>query len=111
MVACGFTITRAVQSQPWPVASAALEYAGVWGSIGRVRDEVPRISDGAPVKRISALPSPVAGSKATLFGLMQMSIWRFKAALLSDWASSLNLGKRRNGLTWICVTQKCSSPT
>ncbi|BBX37118.1 hypothetical protein MMAG44476_37828 [Mycolicibacterium mageritense DSM 44476 = CIP 104973] len=58
MVACGFTITRAVQSQPWPVASAALEYAGVWGSIGRVRDEVPRISDGAPVKRISALLEP-----------------------------------------------------
>ncbi|WP_033327369.1 Eco57I restriction-modification methylase domain-containing protein, partial [Promicromonospora sukumoe] len=32
MVAGGFTITRAVQSRPWPAQSANLEYAAVWGT-------------------------------------------------------------------------------
>ncbi len=32
MVQRGFTITRGVQSAPWPAASANLEYAAVWGS-------------------------------------------------------------------------------
>lgn len=55
MIASGFTITRAIQSRAWPVASASLEYAAVWGSIGPVADDVPRISDDAPVKCISTL--------------------------------------------------------
>lgn len=58
MIDAGFTITRAIQSQPWPVASANLEYAAVWGTVGRVQDAVPRFSDGAPVERISALLEP-----------------------------------------------------
>ena len=36
MVADGFTITRAIQSRSWPVASANLEYAAVWGTRGPV---------------------------------------------------------------------------
>lgn len=55
MVESGFTITRAIQSRSWPAASANLEYAAVWGTLGRVADDVPRVSDGAPVKRISTL--------------------------------------------------------
>ena len=38
MVENGFTITRAIQSRSWPVASANLEYAAVWGTRGEVAD-------------------------------------------------------------------------
>jgi hypothetical protein len=55
MVESGFTITCAIQSRSWPVASANLEYAAVWGSRGEVAASVPRISDGLPVEQISTL--------------------------------------------------------
>lgn len=41
MVAAGFTITRAIQSRPWPAASANLEYAAVWGTLAVVGPDVP----------------------------------------------------------------------
>jgi len=55
MVADGFTITRAIQSRSWPASSANLEYAAVWGTLADVAPEVPRVADGAPVRRISTL--------------------------------------------------------
>ncbi|WP_114044780.1 type IIL restriction-modification enzyme MmeI [Acidipropionibacterium virtanenii] len=55
MVADGFTITRAIQSRSWPAASANLEYAAVWGALGLVAEEVSRVADDAPVRRISTL--------------------------------------------------------
>lgn len=55
MVSSGFTITRAIQSRTWPVASANLEFAAVWGTVARLADGVPCISDDAPVERISTL--------------------------------------------------------
>ncbi|MBB5164127.1 DNA methyltransferase [Mycobacterium sp. AZCC_0083] len=58
MVESGFTITRAIQSRSWPVASAALEYAAVWGTVGPVAARVPYISDDIAVKRISTLLEP-----------------------------------------------------
>lgn len=58
MTASGFTITRAIQSRTWPASSANLEYAAVWGSRGRVADEVPRVCDDALVARISTLLEP-----------------------------------------------------
>ncbi len=58
MVADGFTITRSIQSRPWPAASANLEYAAVWGTVAPVADEVPRISDDVAVRRISTLLEP-----------------------------------------------------
>jgi N-6 DNA Methylase len=57
MVDSGFTITRAIRSRSWPVTSANLEYAAVWGSVGPVAD-LARISDDMPVKRISTLLEP-----------------------------------------------------
>lgn len=51
----GFTITRAIQSNSWPAASANLEYAAVWGTRGMVAPSSPRIADGIPVRRISTL--------------------------------------------------------
>ena len=58
MVDDGFTITRAIQSRSWPVASANLEFAAVWGAKGSVADSAPRVSDGMPVDRISTLLEP-----------------------------------------------------
>lgn len=59
MVNARFTITRAIQSRSWPVASATLEYAAVWGTVSTVAGDVPRISDDVPVARISTLLEPV----------------------------------------------------
>ena len=53
-----FTITRAIQSRSWPVASANLEYAAVWGTRAEVAPSVPRISDDLPVGHISTLLEP-----------------------------------------------------
>lgn len=59
MTTCGFTITRAVQSRPWPASSANLEYAAVWGTRSVVAANVPRVADGTPVQRISTLLEPM----------------------------------------------------
>ncbi|GIE91565.1 Eco57I restriction-modification methylase domain-containing protein [Actinoplanes regularis] len=65
----GLTITRAIQSAPWPSASANLEYAAVWGSRGPVADEAHRVADDILVPRISTLleaEGQVAGPPARL---------------------------------------------
>lgn len=59
MVEQGFTITRSIQSRPWPAASANLEYAAVWGTRGAVADGVPRICDNELTVRISTLLEPL----------------------------------------------------
>ena len=59
MVERGFTITRSIQSRPWPAASANLEYAAVWGTRGTVSDGVPFACDDEPVTRISTLLEPL----------------------------------------------------
>ena len=58
MVAGGFTITRAVQSQSWPARSANLEYAAVWGTRGKLAATAKPVCDDAPVARISTLLEP-----------------------------------------------------
>ncbi|MCJ1708542.1 DNA methyltransferase [Microbacterium sp. VKM Ac-2923] len=55
MVANGFTITRAIQSRSWPAASANLEYAAVWGTLGLVVEGSPRFADEVVVGRVSTL--------------------------------------------------------
>jgi hypothetical protein len=54
----GFTIVRCIQSRSWPVASANLEYAAVWGTRGGVARNVPRIADDMPVEHICTLLEP-----------------------------------------------------
>jgi type I restriction-modification system DNA methylase subunit len=58
IVADGFTITRAIQSRSWPVATANLEYSAVWGTRGRLAASVPRVADDVPVMRVSTLLEP-----------------------------------------------------
>jgi hypothetical protein len=58
MVIKGFTITRAIQSRSWPVASVNLEYAAVWGTRSEVAAPVPRVADGIPAEQISTLLEP-----------------------------------------------------
>jgi hypothetical protein len=58
MIEAGFAITRSIQSSPWPVSSANLEYAAVWGTPAGVAEDVSRMCDGEPVRRITALLEP-----------------------------------------------------
>lgn len=51
----GATIVRAIQSAPWPSASASLEFAAVWATWRSVPPGVPRVVGGAEVPYISAL--------------------------------------------------------
>jgi hypothetical protein len=60
MVDKGFTITRAIQSRSWPVASVNLEYAAVWGTRCEVAASVPRVADDTNAARISTLLEPGA---------------------------------------------------
>lgn len=55
LVQQGITITRAIQSQSWPAASANLEYAAVWGTNDPVAPAAKLVSDGVVVSRISTL--------------------------------------------------------
>ena len=59
MVERGFTITRSIQSCPWPAASANLEYAAVWGTRDSVSDGVLLTCDDEQVARISTLLEPL----------------------------------------------------
>ncbi|NVN50335.1 DNA methyltransferase [Mycolicibacterium hippocampi] len=59
MAGGGFTITRAVQSRPWPSKSANLEFAAVWGTRGPIAANVLFYADGILVERISTLLEPV----------------------------------------------------
>jgi len=58
LVGRGLTITRAVQSKPWPVATANLEYAAFWGSNQRISPNVLLVSDEEVTSRISTLLEP-----------------------------------------------------
>ncbi|GLW08701.1 hypothetical protein Misp01_38310 [Microtetraspora sp. NBRC 13810] len=58
MVDEGFTITRSIQSRSWPVFTANLEYAAVWGTKEYIPDTLPRVADDIEVRRISTLLEP-----------------------------------------------------
>lgn len=58
LVAQDVEITRAVQSAPWPAASANLEYAAVWGTRGEVAQAAQRVVNGVPAPRIATLLEP-----------------------------------------------------
>ena len=65
----GWSIVRAVKSEPWPSRSAALEYACVWMVRPAPVKLVRPVSDGLEVSRINALLEPdgrVAGSPMKL---------------------------------------------
>jgi type I restriction-modification system DNA methylase subunit len=55
LAANGFTIMRSIQSRSWPAASANLEYAAAWGTLGRVAPGTTRVADDVAVPRISTL--------------------------------------------------------
>ncbi|MFJ6944175.1 Eco57I restriction-modification methylase domain-containing protein [Streptomyces wuyuanensis] len=69
MIADGFTISRSIQSRPWPAASASLDYAAVWGTRGEVAQEAVMVADEIEVSRITSLLEPagrVEGNPARL---------------------------------------------
>ena len=59
MVKQGLTITRAIQSRPWPGRAVNTEYAVVWGIRGTVADGVLLACDDEQVARISTLLEPL----------------------------------------------------
>ena len=59
MVESGFTITRAIQSRPWPSHGANLEFAAVWGTRHAVSPQTTTVCDGELVSRISTLLEPL----------------------------------------------------
>jgi hypothetical protein len=63
MVDAGVTITRSIQSRPWPASSANLEYAAVWGTRGVLHDGVARVCDDLAVATISTLLEPGGGGQ------------------------------------------------
>jgi type I restriction-modification system DNA methylase subunit len=71
MVADGFSITRSIQSRPWPAASVNLEFAAAWGSRGSVADQVPRVSDDITVARISPLLEPAGRTEGAPIRLVE----------------------------------------
>ena len=87
MVAGGFTITRAIQSRSWPAASANLEFAAVWGTVGDVAATVARVADDVAVARISTLLEPGAEPRASLFALSRMPASASLVATYWAWAS------------------------
>lgn len=54
----GIEIIRAIRSEKWPVATASLEYAAVWGTRQRIPEGLPRWADGVSVPRITSLLEP-----------------------------------------------------
>ncbi|MFP8959237.1 Eco57I restriction-modification methylase domain-containing protein [Streptomyces nanhaiensis] len=58
MVSDGFTISKATQSERWPVSSASLEYSAVWGTYGPISPAAQRMVDGVEARRISTLLEP-----------------------------------------------------
>lgn len=58
MVERGFSIYRAIRSEKWPVSSASLEYAAVWGRKGKLGDAAELMCDGRKVTAISTLLEP-----------------------------------------------------
>ncbi|SDE20272.1 Eco57I restriction-modification methylase domain-containing protein [Glycomyces harbinensis] len=67
--ASGFTITRSIQSRSWPVKTANLEFAAVWGSFGSVSEGVKRIADGDPTDWITPMLDPARGPEKHPNGL------------------------------------------
>jgi len=82
MAANGFTITRAIQSRSWPAASANLEYAAVWGTFAGVADDVLRVADDIPVRRISTLLEPQGRAEGTPIRLAENSGIAFQGCIV-----------------------------
>jgi hypothetical protein len=61
MIDGDFTITRAVRSEPWPAASANLEYAAVWGTRLGLGSGIAVVADGVSAKSVSSLLEPTGG--------------------------------------------------
>jgi hypothetical protein len=52
------TIRRAIKSEPWPSASAVLEYCAVWGSRARLHEKAERVLNGSSARGITSSLDP-----------------------------------------------------
>lgn len=93
MVDEGFTITRSIQSRSWPVASANLEYAAVWGTREEIPESIPRVSDDLPVAQISTILEP--GEDRDPQWLVENAKIAFQGCIVSGWGSSSRTPRKR----------------
>lgn len=103
MVEAGFTISRAIQSRSWPVASANLEFAAIWGTAGPIGADVTRMSDGVPVKRISTLLEPAGRVDGHPVRLTENSGLVFQGCNVLGMGFVLEPGKAQE---WIATDQR-----
>ncbi|GLX98731.1 DNA methyltransferase [Herbidospora sp. NBRC 101105] len=82
MVQAGFNITRSIQSRKWPVASANLGYAAIWGTQRQIPDSLFRVADDVVVQRISTLLEPVGRVKGTPVRLGENTGVTFKGCVV-----------------------------
>ncbi|NEB89247.1 SAM-dependent DNA methyltransferase [Streptomyces anulatus] len=78
----GFVITRSVQSRPWPVSSANLEYAAIWGTNGEVDAAARKTSDGIAAVGISTLLEPVGRTEGNPIKLAENAGIAFKGCFV-----------------------------
>ena len=101
MTGNGFTIARAIQSRSWPVASANLEYAAVWGTRSEVAASIPRVADDIPVERISTLLEP--GEDVDPYRLVKNTGIAFQGCIVLGLGFTLDPGE---AMGWIEADSK-----
>jgi hypothetical protein len=74
LLSSGWTINRAIRSEPWPSRSAALEYCAVW--MGRIKIAL-KVLDGGSVPGITASLSAATRLESKAFGLVQEGRFAF----------------------------------
>ncbi len=82
LVSEGFAISRAVRSEKWPVSSASLEYAAVWGRKGGLPDGVARVCDGKETAKISTLLEPQGRVEGKPFRLAENAGIAFQGCIV-----------------------------
>lgn len=81
MVENGFTLTRAIQSQSWPAASANLEFSAIWGARSNVKS-AGRVVDGARATRITTLLEPAGRAEGPAQRLTENRALSFQGSIV-----------------------------
>ena len=112
MVADGFTITRAIQSRSWPAASANLEYAAVWGTLGTTSPTTCHVSPTTSRFGGSArCSSRQAACEGIPFRLAENTGIAFMAAYVLGMGFVLDPDEAQEWIAADPATLRCSSPT
>ena len=67
----GLSIARSIRSKRWPVSSASLEFAAIWGIKGLLGKSADKVCDGIVTAKISTLLEPQGREDGTPFSLSE----------------------------------------